>query len=139
MSEKVKVRFIIQIAGKPVENVEKALNIVEGKIKESKDFKVLESEIIEPELDEETTLYSGLIEMLIRFESIESVFEFIYDYTPNSVEIEEPENFKFDSARLTGLMNDFSNHMLKSAQEVRNLSAHFHIMKKELDELKSKK
>ena len=126
MAEKTKIRFIIQIAGKPVENVNRALEFVEKKLKESETFKLKESEIIEPELDEETSLYSGLIEGLGVFDNHDKIFQFILDFTPNSIEVEEPEYIKLDSASFTGMLNDFSNHMLKSASQIRKLNAAVH-------------
>lgn len=126
MAEKTKIRFIIQIAGKPVENVNRALEFVEKKLKESETFKLKESEIIEPELDEETSLYSGLIEGLGVFDNYDKIFQFILDFTPNSIEVEEPEYIKLDSASFTGMLNDFSNHMLKSASQIRKLNAAVH-------------
>lgn len=139
MSEKITARFIIQIAGKPVENVEKALKIVEEKLKAEKRFKVVESEILEPELDEKSTLYSGLIEVLARFENAQSVLEFIIDYTPNSIEIEDPEKIVFDNASFTGILNDFSSSILRMTHQVRTLNANIHFLDKKVKELEGKK
>jgi len=129
MTQKVNARFIIQIAGKPIENVSKALVMVEEKLKSDENkFNVLESEIIEPEFDETTTMFSGFIEVLIRFSEISEILGFIVDYTPNSVEIEEPEKLEFTSNEFTGILNDMSSNLLKSATEIRQLRAHIHLM-----------
>ncbi len=127
--KKINVRFIIQIAGKPVENVQKALQLVLDKLKNKENkFKVLESEIVEPELDEKSTLFSGFIDILIKFSEIKEVLGFIVDYTPNSVEIEEPEKLNFSSNEFTVILNDISAHLLKSQIEIRQLRAHIHLM-----------
>jgi len=128
MEQKINARFIIQIAGKPIENVEKALEIVLNKLKEENKFKVLESEIVEAELDELTTLYSGFIDILIRFNDVKDILGFIVDYTPNSVDVEEPENISFTCNEFTGILNDMSSNLLKSANEIRQLRAHIHLM-----------
>lgn len=127
---------MLQIAGKPVENVQKALETVETRIKDEKRFKVLETEIIEPELDEETTLYSGLIETQIKFEDAEKLMEFIVDYTPNSIEIEDPSELKFDSVGFTAILNDMSNHLLKTNMKVHQAMGTIHVLNKKLQELK---
>lgn len=130
---------MIQIAGKPVDNVQKALEMVLGKLKEEKErFKILESEIIEPELDEETTLFSGIIEVQVRFEDVEKLMEFIVDYTPNSVEIEEPSEFEFDSVSFTAILNDMSSHMLKITSQLGQANATLHMMHNKIKDLESK-
>lgn len=139
MSDSINVRFIIQIAGKPIENVTKALNFVKGKLEEDKNFKVKESEIIDPELDEETTLYSGLLEVLIKFDHIQEVLDFIVNYTPNSVQVEDPENLKLDAASLSNTLNDFSSHLLKANHQIRVLNATLHNMKKDAESSSKKK
>lgn len=130
---------MIQIAGKPVDNVQKALDMVLGKLKEDERWEVKESEIIEPELDEETTLYSGLIEVQAKFVDVEKLMEFIIDYTPNSVEIEDPSEFEFDSVAFTGILNDMSSHMLRINSQLRNANATLHMMNNRIKELESKK
>ncbi len=132
MAKKINARFIIQIAGKPVENVQKALEVIVDKIKESKDYKVLESEIIEPELDDKTTLYSGLIELSIKFENAQDILGFIVDFTPNSVEIEEPEEITMDNNELTAILNDMSSKLLESQTKIRQLNAYVHMQNQKL-------
>ena len=138
MTEKITARFIIQVAGKPVENVSKVLDRIEESVKEDKRFKLLESEIAQPELDEETTMYSGLIELAIRFENSEKLMEFIVDYTPNSVEIEDPSTLKFDSVSFTAVLNDMSSHLLKHSINLRQASIRIQMLENELSKLRQK-
>ena len=139
MTKKIEARFIIQIAGKPVENVQKALEVVVEKIKDSKGFKVLSSEIIDPELDEKTTLYSGLIEISIRFIDAKDILGFIVDFTPNSIEIEDPERIEFDNDELTGILNDMSSILLESQTKIRQLNAYVHMQNQKLAKLEEAK
>ncbi len=121
---------MLQIAGKPKENVEKALEKVLENIDQSKTFKVLESEIYEPELNEKSTLYSGLINIKIEFEKIEYLINFIYDYLPISVEIEKPNKIEFEIPDLNYLLNELSRRMLQSMNENINLKAYINHIKK---------
>lgn len=137
MAEKIIGNFIIQIAGKPVENVDKALEVVLKKLKEEKKrFKVISSEISESELDEETTMYSGFLDVKIKFEEVKELLDFVMDYTPNSIEIEEPTEIELDNGHLTDILNDISGHVLRNSAEVRNLRAQVHILNKKLLETK---
>lgn len=132
---KVTARFIIQIAGKPVENVQTALETIESKIKELSYAKVKDSELIEPALDEESSLFSGMLETHARFDDIEKLMGFIVDFTPNSIEIEDPDTFKLDSAVVAGMVNDLSTHLLRSAAQIRILNANVIHLQKELEKL----
>jgi hypothetical protein len=131
MGEKIISEFIIEIGGKPIENVEKALKSVEDRLKAEKKFKVIESEISEPEIEEKSKLYLGFIDIKIQFKEIKDILDFVYDYTPSSIEIQEPENLKVNSLELTGILNDMSNKFLKNNAELRQMRAYIHMLKKE--------
>ena len=119
MGSKITARCIIQIAGRPVETVKKALDTVVAKIKEDKKIKVIEESIDKPILDKESNLYSGFIELLIKFEDPRTILGFIADYTPSSIEVEEPSSLKFDSADFTEILNDMSLILLKTNLKLR--------------------
>ncbi|MCA9486495.1 MAG: hypothetical protein H6500_00340 [Candidatus Woesearchaeota archaeon] len=136
MAEKIIARFIIQIAGKPEKNVVEALKLVETKLREHELFTVLESEVAEPEYDEETTLYSGFLDLEIRFPGPAELLGFVLDYTPNSVEIVEPQILKLEASELTGIMNDMSSHLLRTSAKIRQLSAQLHHVVKQGQEKK---
>ncbi len=139
MAKKIEGRFIIQIAGKPLINVEKALNFVlENLKKEKTKFKVIDSEIVEPELDEETTLYSGFIDVAIKFEEVKELLDFVFEYTPNSVVIEEPAEIEIEIASFNGVLNDISGHVLNLNSEIRNLRAQVHYLNKQISEAQDK-
>ncbi len=132
MAQKIEARFIIQIAGKPVENVEKALNLVLEKLKNEKEkFKLMEHDIAEPEFDEKSTLYSGFIEVLIKFSEVKEMLSFVVDYTPSSIVIEEPEKITIDNDEMTGILNDMSHIILSMHSQIRKLNAHIHFMNKQ--------
>lgn len=139
MAEKVIARFIIEIAGKPVENVEKALNLVLKKINDDKRYKVVSSDVAEPILDEETTLYGGFLDIEIKFAEVNEILGFILDYTPSSVEVIEPEKISLDNNYLTGILNDMSLKLLGSTNKIRQLNAHIHMLNKKFGIDNSKK
>lgn len=128
MAGKISARFIIQIAGKPQENVEKALGVVEDKLKNDDNFKLVESEISDVEIDDKSTLYSGFLDVLIKFNSAKDILGFIMDYTPNSVEIEEPDVIKVDNNDFSNILNDFSTFILAAQSQIRKLNAHVHML-----------
>ena len=130
--EKIKARFIIQIAGKPIENVEKAITFVLDKLKEEKEnFKVIEAHKEEAELDAGTTLYVSFIEVTVKFANAEKLLAFILDYTPTSIEVEDPSTIEMSNFDFTAILNDFSNNILGLLSENRKLKAHINIISKE--------
>ena len=120
--------FILQVAGKPVDNVNKALELVLKKLKDDKRWYIVESEIIEPEYDEESTLYSGMIEAKAEFDRAGHIMEFIMDYTPNSIEVEDPKSINLNLSEFNGILNDMSNYLLASQMQIRKLNATIHML-----------
>ncbi len=122
--------FILQIAGKPKEKVFDALKVIEENLKKSKDFKLLESEVVEPEKKEGDVLYSGFVDARIEFENTERLLNFVLDYLPVSIEVEGPEEIILKSYELNGILNDVAKHMLDSVNKIRHLSAYIHSLHK---------
>ena len=138
MAQKIEARFIIQIGGKPLENVEKALKVVLKKLEDEKKFKLIESDIGEAELDEKSTLYLGFLDVLVKFDDPRDILEFIVDYTPTSVEVESPDNIKMNNDDLTAVLNDMSNFILKAGHNIRSMRAQMHVMQEQLEKSKKK-
>ncbi len=136
---KVIARFIIEIAGKPVENVENALNKFKDQFEaEKKKFKVVEIDVNKPELNEESKLYSGFLDMEVKFSSVEALLSFIIDYTPTSIEILEPQELDLDSLEFSNILNDMSSSLLKTNIELMKYKQAAAMMHKELQTLKKK-
>jgi microcompartment protein CcmL/EutN len=136
---KIIARFIIEIAGKPVENVQKALEKFKEQFeKEKEHFDVVEIDLAKPEINDESNLYSGFLDMEVKFKGINKLLGFIADYTPTSVEITEPSDIKFDSAELSATLNDMSSAMLKTNIELMRYKQAAGQMYKELEILKKK-
>lgn len=136
---KIVSRFIIEIAGKPVQNVSAALEKFKIKFEEeNENFKLIEIDLNEPELNEENGLYVGFLDLECKFEDISKLLGFVADYTPTSVEIVEPDTLKFDTSEFSGILNDVSNILLKTNVKLRKYEIAANQMHKELQELKKK-
>lgn len=137
---KIIARFIIEIAGKPVENVQKALEKFKKQFEEEKNkFKLVEIDLNNPELSEDSKLYSGFLDMEIKFTDVGSMLGFIIDYTPTSIEIVEPSDLEFDSAEFSGTLNDMSASLLRTNIELMRYKQAAGQMYQELETLKKKK
>lgn len=139
MGNSVSGRFILQVAGKPKETVDKTLDLVVEKIeKEESKFKVLDKEVEYSEEDDETKMFMGFIEIGIKFVDVSALLNFILDYTPNSVEIEDPQTIKIDNAELTSILNDMSNNLLSTNNKLRQAYANVHFLQNKVKELEKK-
>ena len=114
--------FILQISGKPKENVFKALEKIVDQIKQHNKYDVLNVDILEPSFDEKTKLFSGVIDIKIRFDTIQYLLEFVYDYMPISIEIEEPSKLNIQAADLNNILNDISMKLLEYLTQVNHLN-----------------
>lgn len=134
---KITARFIIEISGKPQENVEKALEKFKNQFEEEKEQFTINSCLLEePEYSEESKLYSGFLEVDAVFGDISDLLNFIADYNPTSIEIEEPSELSFDSSELAGILNDISSMILKANVEKHKLRYQVKYLQ---NQLKSKK
>ncbi len=134
MAKKIVARFIIQIGGKPMENVQKALEHILDKLKsESDKFKIIDAELEKPELNEDSSLYVGFIEVSAEFKDSQSIMNFILDYTPVSIEVESPELIELENSDFSSVLNDMTNFILAYQNEIRKLRAQVHILNKKLE------
>lgn len=131
MGKKITAKFIIEIAGKPVENVDKALNYILDKLKNEKEnFNLVEHFVGEPELDEKSTLYQGFLEVTAKFEDINKMLGFIVDYTPTSIEVEDPQKIVLQANELTAVLNDMSGTLIRVMNQLRGANAHIGMLHK---------
>ena len=123
----IKANIIIHISGKPVNLVEDAMKRTREKLEEDKSkFKVISCEIADVEEDSETTLFNGFLEVLIDFKSMSDILNFVVDYNPTSIEVEDPSSIKLDNFELTEFLNVLASVLLKGQHEVRTLRAMVH-------------
>jgi len=127
---RILARIIIEIVGKPKEHIEKALRIVVDKIKEQKDFKVVEEKLFNAEKQEE--MFSTFAELGILFNNMEVLVGFCLDFMPSSVEILDPEKLSFKSNNFAGLINDLLTRLHQINLKVVQNNAEKKILKKNM-------
>lgn len=86
-----------------------------------KKFKIKSSEILEPSLDENGRAYTGHLELDIIFKNLEEMFSFVYDFTPSSFEIYEPEKLEIPAPVFTGELNDLTGTILNITNQKQGL------------------
>jgi len=127
---KILTRAVIEVAGFPKEHIEQVMQKVIDKIKEN--FDVIKAEIFDSvELkDKMAGFWSIFSEIELKFEDINSITIFCFEYMPSSIEILEPEEIKFQSGEMTGFLNDLLARLHEYDMVVKNLQAENMVMKK---------
>jgi hypothetical protein len=117
------VRAIIEMLGAPKEHIQKTMNDYLESLKLVKKYKIIKTYISEAVEQKEnnptqnlapgTKLFSIFAEMEIWFKDIGKLVEFCFDSLPSSIEIIEPESFRFKGSEFAGLLNDLQAKLHK--------------------------
>ncbi|MEK6835259.1 MAG: hypothetical protein AABX61_03290 [Nanoarchaeota archaeon] len=129
----ISARVVIEIAGFPKEHIEQVMQKVVDKVKEN--FKVIKSEIFDTvELkDKMAGFWSVFTEIELKFDDINALTVFCFEYMPSSMEILEPEELKFGRMDFGGFINDLLARLHEYDMVVKNLQAENMVMKKNQD------
>lgn len=139
MSNKVLLKAIIDVAGKPESLVSKTLDKVLERLEADETLKVMEVIKAEPDLqDEQSGMYTAFIEVELEFLNIRYAMSFIVEYLPTSVEILEPSSIKVTNGQLTEVLNDMAHFQINNLNENHKFRAHNHILQKQIKELEEK-
>ncbi|MFT4310714.1 MAG: hypothetical protein ACMXYC_03710 [Candidatus Woesearchaeota archaeon] len=125
----LKARVVLQVIGKPKDHVEKSLKQFIKEI-ESNELYLVEHKTVHKGAKHEGNLFSAFSELDMWFENIPAVLNFCLDYTPSSVELDEPEYFKFHVNEVNDVVNDFIaklhtvNQQLQDANQLNKILVH---------------
>jgi hypothetical protein len=120
---KVLARVVIELAGFPKEHIEEVMQKIIEKIKEN--FEVIRAETFDSiELkDKMSGFWSIFSELELKFNDINSITLFCFEYMPSSIEILEPEELRFASTEIAGFLNDLLGRLHEYDMVVKNLQA----------------
>lgn len=123
-SYKVKVRAIIEIAGKPKEHIENAMKLLIDNLKTMEDLKVEESEIFDAKkIVEEGSMYTIFAEIVLDAKDLIALTRFCFDYTPSSIEILEPDQLRVDASIANNFLNDLLGRLHETDMVLKNVRA----------------
>ena len=100
-------RVIIEVVGAPKEHVDNTLQLFTHKIKQDEErYIITKEDFEEAEKDGEEKFFTGFAELEILMKDFRALFEFCLDYMPSSIEIMEPEAFKFTANDYNVFINE---------------------------------
>lgn len=126
------IKSIIEIAGFPKEHVEKTMQQVIDKLKDSKDWEILEQNL-EP-TQEIKGIWSSFIEVKISFKDLNKMVEFAFTFLPSSIEVLEPGDVKLTQKDLTLWFSDILTALHKYDLALKKLIAENRVLKNRLGE-----
>ena len=110
----IKARSIIEIVGGPKEHVDKAMGIIMDKLREDKQFKLLNEKVFEAKpLEGKKPLFSTFCEIEIEVKEMSDLFGFCFDFLPSSVEIYDPAQL----ALKVDVVNDMFNELISKLHQ----------------------
>lgn len=106
MSEKVQVTMILEILGRPKENVLKALQTLIERIASEKGAVIIEQTIHEPlPVKDSKDLFTSFSELTLELDSLSLFFGVMFAYMPANIELITPEKFTLTNSELSQLGN----------------------------------
>ncbi len=106
----IQIQIILEVLGRPAENVQQALASVVTKLASEKGVKVLERNFHDPSpVPNVQDLYTAFVEVTLEVESLEHYFTVLFAYMPSHVELIYPERIVLDNAAL----NQFANQLMQ--------------------------
>jgi hypothetical protein len=104
--EKIKAHLILEILGRPKDNVEETLSTLVTKLGSEKGVKILDKNIHDaiPAKDSKD-LFTSFAEIDVEFEKLENYFGILFAYMPANIEIINPESLTISNDQLSEIGN----------------------------------
>ena len=131
VKDKILARVLVEVLGAPKEHIEKAIMMLVDKMQEQRDIKILSEETAEAA--PRGKLFSTFSELDIEFKDLVSLEKFMFDFTPSSIEIIEPENLVLSKGFFSGVLNDFMLKLHETALEYKDMTAQSQVLAKNTD------
>ena len=112
LMEKIHASFVIEIMGRPPENVKDALSQILTAMEKEKGVKIINKEVHEPlPLEDSKDLFTAFMNVDLEMESITNYIGMIFTYLPSHVEIIKPEKLSILKVDLNDLGNSILQRM----------------------------
>lgn len=109
---KLQVNIILEILGKPAENVQTALKLLIERLGKENGVKITEQTIHEPSpLKEHPDLYTAFADLILELDSLDNYFGIIFAYMPAHIELITPEVINLKNEDLNILANKLASRL----------------------------
>lgn len=112
--EKIHASFILEILGRPAENVKEALDSIITRLGAEKGVEILNKKCHEPRLIEDANdLFTTFAEIELECETLAHYLGLLFSYMPSNVEVIRPEKFSMTNIDL----NEIGNRLVHRLHE----------------------
>lgn len=108
---KIQASFILEVLGRPKENVTEAFKLLFERMEKEKDIKLLDKKVHEPKPVEKTDLFTSFAEAEVELDSINSYIKLIFTYMPSNIEIINPEKLTLSNLDLNEMGNTLTQRL----------------------------
>ena len=135
----VTINAIMELMGSPEEHVDKTMDMILVKLKESKDIEVISEKVSETTSIEDRPFWSKFVEVELGFKNMDDVTGFCFDFMPSSIDVIDPGNFNFKKDVMDNLWNDLIARLHQYDMLLKNMHAENKVMKKKLGAIEESK
>jgi hypothetical protein len=130
----IQANVILEILGKPVQNVLEALNTLVAKLGTEKGVKVTQQVTHEPiKAENSEDLYTSFAEVSLELDSINNFFGIMFAYMPAHIELVHPEKHTFTNSdlnevagKLVGRLHEYDSITKKALIEREFMAKELH-------------
>lgn len=134
--EPLQIQLILEILGRPAENVKQALASIVTKLSNEQQVKILEHTLHEPvPVKDVKDLYTAFADITLEIRSLDAYFNVLFMYLPSHVELLYPENISLSNAELNAFANSIMQRMHQYDATVKNVLVERDIFLRKIQEL----
>ncbi|MFC1741231.1 hypothetical protein ACFL3V_01715 [Nanoarchaeota archaeon] len=126
-------RIVLEVLGAPKDYVNEAVQMVVDKVHKTEKIDLVSENTYEAE--EKGKMFSAFSELEIWFNDMDVLMQFLFNFTPSSVEVMQPSKIPMDSHLVSGFFNDFLLKMHDMGLKLKNVSAQTQVLQKNADAL----
>lgn len=134
--EKIQANMILEILGRPKENVVTALGTIIDNLSKEKGTLIKEKTLHEPApVKDSKDLFTTFAELAIEFDSLSDYYHIMFAYMPSNIEIVYPEKITVKNDELTSIGNKLIQRLHDYDAVVKNTLMEKEILVKKLYEI----
>lgn len=133
--QKIQIRFILEVLGRPAEHVKEVTQGIVQRIANEKNIKIIEQEIHEPvPVKEAENLFTTFVEITAEIENLATYFGIIFTYFPSNIEIISPDKVVFNIKDINEIGAALVSRVHEYETVVKKLMHNTEILTKQLEQ-----
>ena len=132
---KICASLILEILGRPKENVSEALQTVVNRLSLEKGVKILSKNLHEPRPVENSDLFTSFAEVDVELDSIMAYLVVVFGHMPSNIQITDPEKIIFNNLELNEIGNALVQRLHQYDSIAKNVIAEKNMLAQKLQQV----